>query len=171
MTRSGRPRKKSRTKPPPPDRLEPTAELIDHRAVNLARVIGLYPQPIAATLARDPDAAWYIGRLYLAKVITMAERDAAEAWKRTADDYGRLLMLPKRPGAVDMSRREPAPPTNFENDKDVERFRRLKHKYERYWDAVAIHGVVVLRATTGALVDFETPMLHLQPGLRALVRA
>ena len=174
MTRAGRPKKMVERQPdgrPKPDKVEPTKELLNQRAGHLARVISLYPMPIAQTLADHQDAGWYIGRLYLAKVITTAERDAAEGWKRVAEDYGRLLMIPKPPVALDMNRREPAAPVLIEDKETINRFKRVKHKYERYWDAVAARGMPVLRATKAALRDEETAIHLLRQGLRALVSA
>lgn len=175
MARGGRPRKIGAERQPDgrpkPEKIEPTAEMIDQRTQELARVIRLYPVNIAKSMARDPDAEWYIGRLRLAGVISVAERDSAHDWRQIADEYARLLMVPKQPHALDMNRRDHTPPPTIEGEKSEAHFKRVKYKYERYWDAVASCGPNVLRATTAALRGEEVSLQLLRKGLQAMRKA
>lgn len=173
--RGGRPRKQNVDRQPDgrpkPEKDDPPDEVYAQRCQSLARVIALHPEPTARKLVRDPDAEWYIGRLRLAGVITAAERDAAHGWKQAAEEYARLLMVPKQPVALDMSRREHSPAPAFEDEATIARFKRVKRRYERYWDAVADQGIAVLRATTAALNGEEQDIELLRRGLQALLRA
>lgn len=160
---------KPRGRPKEDRDIGPTKELIAMRAADLARVIAIHPMGLAKSLAEQQNAGTYLGRLYLINVITHHELEAARQWKGIVDQYARLLMVPKSPGSIDMTKREPSPSGTFENAADEARFKRVKRQYEVRWDAVADHGVAVLRATTGALRDEETPVHLLRPGLLALV--
>lgn len=174
MARAGRKRKAGARRHPNGsvvrERTKPTDETVQRRAVQMAEVILAYPTatggPIAALMQSYPDTSWYIGRLFLAGVISQSERDAADQYRKVIEEYRTLLGGPKTPTGLDARRiggLEPVSPIVA-----TQRFKAVKKKYDRYHDALAVHGNGVVKAVTKALNE-ETPNHEfLFRGLKAL---
>ena len=139
------------------------------RMESMCATVAAHPEKFAARLARDPDASWYIGRLFLVGALTAQQRDAAAAWLEVTREYEAMLCAPRKPVALDMNR-PPGGDPGFESEETARRYMRLKAAYLRRWNAVAQEGHDTLRAVTDAMRDREARLDLLRAGLNALVR-
>lgn len=169
--RRGRKRKPG-VKRQPDGRVKPqdigaTAEIVAHRAADLAAVTGHRPDAaIVARLPHEPKASNYIGMLCIGGLISQGKHDAAESYRATAEEFDRLLSGPKRPTALDINRI--AGKQSVDVEAEARAFRRAKAAYERYHDALSIHGHGVVRAVTAALNNNPPNWGLLLIGLEAL---
>lgn len=145
----------------------PTPELLAMRA-----------ELVGAGDALHQDAAWWIGRLHLtgklhdggpaeaAAELSAARRDAAERFRRLCEEYGRLLLAPREPGAIDPNRQ------HGRSLRDTERYElRLHAEYDASFAALHDAGRAVLVAVGRACRDEEAPLLLVKRGLDALAAA
>lgn len=171
--KGGRPRQMDADRQPDgrvrPKPVKPSQDLLDRRTELMAEVIRQFPHAAAARYAEYPDAAWYVGRLYLAGAITVEHKDAAERYRRAARMYEALLMAPKAPHALDMDAVRGGN-LDIETEADRARFARAKAAYERYYGVVQECGYDVMQAVSRALRDEPVNVDRLKVGLGALVK-
>ena len=163
----GRPRQEGERYPS--GKLKPVGaspETLARRTELIAVLVSRYPDKFAAPLAKDGDASWHIGRLFMVGAITEAQRDAADRYRRAIRAYQSVLGAPRTPHALDMDRLSGIVPEA--DDAHTRRFKRAKRAYDRYHQALAQHGYSMIRAMTRALADEDIDINILRLGLDAL---
>lgn len=151
---------------------EPTGaspETLARRSDALCSVISAHPHMLALKLAKDPDAEWYIGRLFLCEVLTRRQRDAGDRYRKAIATYRQALCTafggPVDPRAMDLDR--VAGRLQESDARLTRRFRRARREYDQLFEALSADRDV-LRTVTAALRDEDVRLDWLRRGLDVL---
>jgi len=149
----------------------PSQATIQTRALKIGECLRLYPDQIALSLARHPEASWVFGRLYLIGVLSRHQYEVAVKLDRVVRRYRRLLaphgkikgFNPDALAAIARSAEDLSPEAQ-------RRMLQAKQDYEGLYHALSQQGKDVVDAVITALDKDKPTDLHcIRKGLNALL--
>ena len=141
---------------------------LQQREVALLNLLRSYPNLVLHGLAKQPEAGWHFGRLYLVGVITQEQYDAAVYLDKVTRKYESLL---RRYGHVGASSFEKVDNLSLEDLSlsAQKTFLRAKRKYEKAYDTLTQCGGNVKASIEAALrLDENADLTAIQRGLTVL---